>query len=193
MLTAWDEELFSRRAVARHIRFMLTRSPLMAPRCPAELTRKLLPCGSDREAPGYSFDYGPIHMVILGTGTVLTPGSPEAKWLRKDLVSANAPWKMVSITFRGEPPDDGEPTNPLLLLLDECGVDVCLTGGRTYCHKLHAGTTCITVGPVSDGAQAGALLGVQVEGETLTCELFNGEGKAVRTVTFRKASPAPSG
>jgi len=191
-LTAWDEELFSRRTTARHVRYMLTRSPLMSLRSAGELARKLLPYDRDPGAPGYSFDYGPIHMVILGSGADVTPGSPEATWLRNELVSANARWKMVSISSSGGPPGDGRLAAPLRLLLDESGVDVCLTGGRPFSHTQHGGMNCITVGPAPDGVQAGALLGVQVEGAALTCELFNSKGKAVRTFTFRKADPAPS-
>ena len=40
----------------------------------------------------YSFDYGPVHCVMLDTQTKL---EEQATWLEGDLAASHAPWKLV--------------------------------------------------------------------------------------------------
>jgi len=43
----------------------------------------------------YSFDYGPIHVVILDQYVTYTPGSAQYTWLENDLASTAKPWKFI--------------------------------------------------------------------------------------------------
>lgn len=43
----------------------------------------------------YSFDYGPIHCVVLDQYTDYTPGSAQYSWLENDLATSNKPWKFI--------------------------------------------------------------------------------------------------
>ncbi len=43
----------------------------------------------------WSFDYGPVHVVVLDQTTSYTPGSAQYHWLVKDLDSTTKPWKIL--------------------------------------------------------------------------------------------------
>ncbi len=51
----------------------------------------------------YSFDYGPVHCVMLDTQTKL---EEQATWLGRDLAASHAPWKIV---FLHKPPYPAQP------------------------------------------------------------------------------------
>ena len=42
----------------------------------------------------YSFDYGPVHFVVLNTESKV---KDQTEWLRKDLASTDKPWKIVAL------------------------------------------------------------------------------------------------
>ena len=54
----------------------------------------------------YSFDYGPVHCVMLDTQTGL---EAQAAWLEKDLAQSHAPWKLV---FLHKAPYSAQPLRP---------------------------------------------------------------------------------
>ncbi|MBI1975369.1 MAG: metallophosphoesterase [Parcubacteria group bacterium] len=81
----------------------------------------------------YSFDYGPIHFVVLNsTGErdelKFSPGQPQYEWLRDDLEAhRDAKWKVV---MAHHSPFGAEPTGnmqKIVPLIDEFGVDFVLT------------------------------------------------------------------
>ncbi len=43
----------------------------------------------------YSFDYGPVHVVVLDQYVTYTPGSAQYTWLENDLASTTKPWKFM--------------------------------------------------------------------------------------------------
>jgi len=131
-----------------------------------------------------AMDYGPIHLVMLRGLENLTTSSDQKQWLRQDLAASTAPWKMLCIRSSAELSSDSEQLDSLHRLLDECGVDVCMMGGQRFSHTRRGNVIYISVGPGPDQPHRGTLLGIQVEAETLACELFNGEGEQGSQIHF---------
>ena len=90
----------------------------------------------------YSFDYGNAHFTIVDSNKIaqdidtsdLRPGSPQYKWLKKDLESSNSEWKFV---FFHHPPYSSSPHFPeeacekmriLSPLFEKYGVDIVFNG-----------------------------------------------------------------
>ena len=52
--------------------------------------------GFDGEGRTYSFDWGPVHVTCLDVmSSDYTEGSPQLKWLEKDLATTDRPWKVA--------------------------------------------------------------------------------------------------
>lgn len=93
----------------------------------------------------YSFDYGNAHFAVLNSGTDWSEKdktkimTEQAKWLKADLNASDKKWKIVMVHI-GLYPAKTERYNThdeLLDVIDECGVDLVLSGhdhmvGRTY-------------------------------------------------------------
>jgi len=45
----------------------------------------------------WSFDYGPIHFVMLDAYTSYGAGSPQYNWLKADLAASTKTWKIIAI------------------------------------------------------------------------------------------------
>lgn len=93
----------------------------------------------------YSFDYGNAHFAVLNSGTDWSENDKEqimkeqAKWLREDLDASDKKWKIVMVHIGLYPAKVERYTtrNELLSVIDECGVDLVLSGhdhmvARTY-------------------------------------------------------------
>ncbi|WP_258525902.1 metallophosphoesterase family protein [Paenibacillus sp. YN15] len=46
------------------------------------------------KGPSYSFDYGPVHIVVLNTESDL---NKQRDWLKKDLAASDKPWRIAAI------------------------------------------------------------------------------------------------
>ena len=83
----------------------------------------------------YSFDYGNAHFAVLNTNDLLSMSDAQLNWLRNDMNSTSADWK---IAFMHKSPytlgKDGKWPDALYLLqsltkvLDDCGVDLVMSG-----------------------------------------------------------------
>ena len=84
--------------------------------------------GSAKSNPGttYSFDYGPVHFVVLNTESKV---KDQTEWLRKDLASTDKPWKIVALH---DGPYGGSQEKSILKrwvpVFDEYEVDLVLQG-----------------------------------------------------------------
>jgi len=84
----------------------------------------------------YSFDYGNVHFAVLNSGTDWSENDKEkimqeqAKWLRDDLNASDKKWKIVMVHMGLYPAKVERYTtrDELLGVIDECGVDLVLSG-----------------------------------------------------------------
>jgi hypothetical protein len=86
----------------------------------------------------YSFDHGPVHVVVLDSaGHSLEPGSRMLAWLEEDLAESDAPWTVAVFHHppysRGTHDSDREGTmirarEHLVPILEAHGVDLVLSG-----------------------------------------------------------------
>ena len=83
------------------------------------------------EARFYSFDEREVHFVALNTNESLAPGSPQYRWLERDLASSTKDWNVL---YFHHPLAPGMPGTPgpnqgfLAPLIAKYGVDLVLSG-----------------------------------------------------------------
>lgn len=83
------------------------------------------------EARFYSFDHEGVHFVSLNTNESLAPGSPQHRWLDRDLAASDADWKVLYFhhpLYNGNPGDPGPNKDYLGPLMAKHGVDLLLSG-----------------------------------------------------------------
>lgn len=83
----------------------------------------------------YSFDYANAHFAVLNTNDVLSISQVQLDWLKNDMNTTDADWKIVfmhkspySLGKDGKWPDALYLTEALSAVLDECSVDLVLSG-----------------------------------------------------------------
>ncbi len=79
----------------------------------------------------YSFDNKGVHFVSVDTTESLAPGSPQLRWLEKDLAASTADWKVLYFhhpLYNGNPGDNGPNDEYLGPLIAKYGVDLLLSG-----------------------------------------------------------------
>jgi hypothetical protein len=193
-LTDWDRQFFSRDAQSKHARYVLSRLPVMgAVPDPSGLARKILPYPY-RDGAYYSFDYGPVHIVMLDPGKSCAPGSPQYRWLQADLESTPNTWKAVMV---GGTPDTrqtakGAPIRQLVQpLCEEYGVDVWFGGDDAGANPSKAGAiqhvVTGSVVPKMDNLYYSA---ITIDGDMLTVQAISPEGKILRSFKMKDNSGA---
>ncbi len=83
----------------------------------------------------YSFDYGNAHFAVLNTNDLLSISIAQLNWLKNDMNSTDADWKIVfmhkspySMGKDGKWPDALYLAESLTKVLDECDVDMVMSG-----------------------------------------------------------------
>ena len=83
----------------------------------------------------YSFDYANAHFAVLNTNDVLSISQTQLNWLKNDMNATDADWKIVfmhkspySLGKDGKWPDALYLTEALSAVLDECAVDLVMSG-----------------------------------------------------------------
>ncbi|MGN1478794.1 MAG: metallophosphoesterase family protein, partial [Acutalibacteraceae bacterium] len=83
----------------------------------------------------YSFDYANAHFAILNTNDLLSISDTQLEWLKNDMNGSSADWKFVfmhkspyTLGKDGKWPDALYLTETLTKVLDECGVDIAVSG-----------------------------------------------------------------
>lgn len=99
----------------------------------------------------WSFDYGPVHFVVLDEYASFTSGSAQYNWLVNDLASTTKPWKIVM----GHQPGWGAGThsnnatvqNTIHPVLKQYGVQMYLNGhNHNYARAVVEGIQYVTSG-----------------------------------------------
>ena len=95
---AWDTEFFNKQYT--HITSMLANLPYLAALGNHEgqghLFGKYFPYPMFQDNRYYySFDYGPVHVIVIDQETNYSQGSTEYNWIVNDLSSSNKPWKIA--------------------------------------------------------------------------------------------------
>ena len=83
----------------------------------------------------YSFDYGNVHVAVVNTNDLLVISNAQLDWLRNDMNSTDADWKIVlmhkspySLGKDGKWPDALYLTESLTKVVEECNVDIVMSG-----------------------------------------------------------------
>jgi acid phosphatase type 7 len=103
----------------------------------------------------YSFDYGPLHVVVLNTELDIDPGSTQWLFADRDLKETNAPWKIVIAHMPGYAP--GGPEDERMRIVSERifgprKVDLFLAGhAHFYQHNLLDGVHQMCIGSAGGG------------------------------------------
>ena len=179
-MRTWDQTLFSREPDAKHIRYVLSRLPIVCVPGSGTLEQQLFPI-DDLGRGAYSFDYGPIHVALLNIGADGAAESDQWMWLKDDLASATTPWKFVvadvidDVEFNEALPD------ALKKICRNQGVALCLWRGDAF--RTAGQEAYVKINP-ADASEAWAAMAVQIEGNTLACDMMDLGGRVVDTLTW---------
>lgn len=88
-----------------------------------------------KDGVNYSFDYGNVHIAIVNTNDAFSMSQYQLNWLKNDLNSTNADWKIVqmhkspyTLGKDGKWPDALYLEKTLAKVCDECDVDLVISG-----------------------------------------------------------------
>lgn len=183
---AWDEALFSRKRGARHIRYTLSRLPVMCMPGRGALERQLFPYEDPGEG-GYSFEYGPVHVAMVNVDAGISGDSDQLEWMKDDLASATAAWKLV-VARPGQASDSGQAwPEALQAVCRTHRVDLCVWRGDVFCLTGQGRTAYVKTGEIG-ATPASVTMAVQIEGDTLTCDWMDMDGVVGHTSTMRRGS-----
>lgn len=168
--------------------------------------------GAAEATPGtsYSFDYGPVHIVVLNTESNV---KKQAKWLEEDLANTSQPWKIVAMH---EGPYGGNQKESILKrwvpIFDAYGVDLVLQGHnheyvRSYPMKndqiVEEGEGTVYIVPNTSGPKFNVkkedlyyhqvhfqnekqmFAAIHISGSTLTYEAYDVDGKKLDELTLQ--------
>jgi hypothetical protein len=183
---AWDEALFSRKPGARHIRYTLSRLPVMRMPGRGALEQQLFPYPVDSRG-AYSFDYGPVHVAMFTLDAGQSRESEQVEWLKRDLTYATAAWKLV-VAGPGEGRDSGDAwPDAMQEVCRTHRVDLCVWRGEVFCLTGQDHAAYVKTGQVGTMPPSVATA-VQIEGDSLTCHWMNMDGAVVETFVMRHGS-----
>ena len=154
----------------------------------------------------WSFDYGPMHIVMLDAYTPYGAGSVQYNWLKADLAASAKTWKFVAIHEPGWSAGGGHANNTtvqndLQPLFEQYGVSVVFSGhNHYYARAMVNGVVELTVG--GGGAPQYTPLAGQpdivkysksysfgefsISGNTLTAKVVDNSGATIDTFTVTK-------
>ena len=136
--SAWDSQFFNKNYP--NIQEMLANLPYLAAMGNHEkqgvLFTKYFPYPMFEDRRYYSFDNGPVHIVIVDQYTDYTKGSKQHNWLENDLATNNKKWKIVLLHEPGWSaryhPNNVDVQNIIQPLCVKYGVQFVLTGHNHY-------------------------------------------------------------
>jgi hypothetical protein len=100
----------------------------------------------------WSFDYGPMHVVMMDQYSSYDPGSAQYDWIRNDLAATTRKWKVVLLHEPGWSADGGHPNNTIVQqayqpLFEQYGVALVIGGhNHYYARAMVNGIPELTVG-----------------------------------------------
>jgi hypothetical protein len=178
-MAAWDNEFFSRDKSASKVRWMLSRAPLAVAPGDSALTQKLFP--SEGAVPGaYGFDYGPVHIAVLNADQDLHSGSVQEQWLREDLETSPARFRMIVWNSPADGSGEEHFLEQLAPICDAFGVDLCVSGNIGGRPKKVNDTLYL------DSEHS---IAIEVEGDRMRCELFDAGRRGVEDFEIYRPFP----
>ena len=154
----------------------------------------------------WSFDYGPIHVVMLDQYTAYTAGSTQYNWLKADLAASTKTWKFVVLHEPGWSAGGGHANNltvqtDIQPLLQQYGVSILFAGHNHYYARVAVnGVVELTVGgggapqytPASGQpdivvtSKSYSFGEFTINGNTLTAKIVNNSGATIDTFTITR-------
>ena len=154
----------------------------------------------------WSFDYGPMHVVMLDQYTSYTPGSTQYNWLKADLAASSKTWKFVVFHEPGWSAGGGHANNTsvqqnLQPLFVQYGVSLVFNGHNHYYARASvSGVTHLTLGgggapsytpqsgqPDIVKTVSGYSFGeFSISGNTLTAQIVSSSGSVVDSFTVTR-------
>jgi hypothetical protein len=162
----------------------------------------------------WSFDYGPVHVVVVDQYVSVSTGSPQLTWIESDLAATTKPWKIMVLHAPGwsagghiGESEMNDVQNYLQPLCVTYGVDLVIGGhNHYYARCVVAGVQHITTG--GGGAplySVGSGYPYQVTGSNglhfctidiqpgqLTYTAINTSGVVLDSFTLTDATPTPT-
>jgi hypothetical protein len=154
----------------------------------------------------WSYDYGPMHVVVLDQYTAYGAGSAQYNWLKADLAASTKTWKFVELHEPGWSAGGGHANNTtvqtdLQPLFEQYGVSIVFAGhNHYYCRAMVNGIVELTVG--GGGApqytpafgqpnivvysQSYSFGEFTISGNTLAAKIINNFGATIDTFTVTK-------
>jgi hypothetical protein len=109
----------------------------------------------------WSFDYGPLHVVVLDQSVDYTSGSAQYNWLVNDLAGTDREWLFIILHkpgyTAGHHPDEADVQNYIQPLCVQYGVDIVFAGHNHY----YARTTVEGVKHITTGGGGAPLYACQ--------------------------------
>jgi hypothetical protein len=154
----------------------------------------------------WSFDYGPMHVVMLDQYTSYTPGSAQYNWLKADLAASTKTWKFVAFHEPGWSAGGGHSNNTsvqqnLQPLFTQYGVSIVFAGHNHYYARASvSGVTHLTMGGggapsyTPQSGQPNIVKTVNgysfgkfsISGNTLTAQIIGSSGSVVDSFTITR-------
>jgi hypothetical protein len=154
----------------------------------------------------WSFDYGPMHVVMLDQYVSYSSGSAQYNWLKADLAASTKTWKFVVLHEPGWSAGGGHSNNTtvqndLQPLFTQYGVSIVFAGHNHYYARASvSGVTHLTMG--GGGAPSYSPASGQpnivktykgysfgeftISGNTLTAQIVNNSGSVVDSFTITR-------
>jgi hypothetical protein len=159
----------------------------------------------------WSFDYGPVHVVIVDQYTGYATGSPQYEWIEDDLAASSKVWKFVVLHEPGWSAGGGHPNslgvqNYIQPLCEQYDVSILFAGhNHYYARAVVNDVQHVTTGgggaPLATPdpgypyvvATAGAyhFCKIAVDGYTLTLKAVNTSGVVVDSFTIQRPDLTP--
>jgi hypothetical protein len=154
----------------------------------------------------WSFDYGPMHVVMLDAYTSYSAGSTQYNWLKADLAASTKTWKIVMIHEPGWSAGGGHANNTTVQndiqpLLVQYGVSILLAGHNHYYARAEVnGVTHLTVGgggapqytpatgypDIVVTSKSYSFAEFTISGNTLSAKVVNNSGATIDTFSITK-------
>lgn len=208
----WDSEFF--RAGLGNIRAMMANMPLVSARGNHEesgvLFKKYFPMPY-LSGHYWSFDYGPMHVVVLDQYMAYAKGSAQYNWLVNDLKASPKLWKVIVLHEPGWSAGGGHENNRTVQteiqpLAKQYGVALVLGGhNHYYARAVVDGVQHLTVGgggaPLAKPDQsqpnvvkavgAYSYVKISINGSTLKGTAVKIDGSVIDSFTVQGSTPAP--
>lgn len=178
-LRTWEAEFFSRSPDERHARWMQSRMPLLIPQDNSPTRTRLFPSDPAAHATGggYTLDYGPVTFFVLNGEQGLNADSEQHRWLRGALSDTTARWRVALYNCPADQQQARSFMERFQSMTAAHRFNLCILGRADSNSMQREGTTYLAPGARS--------VAVAIEGDTMTCKMFEPTGQPAETLTLK--------